>query len=126
MISAPKPRPKPERKIYGELLPPLPPAVVAVLKASKLCFLATNENNEPHLSLMNFTYVAAKEVIVLCTRRDTKKFSQIVSNPKVGICGRHPPLNVLILRAQVAILVHDFPHVRFEGEDAESFHGKTW
>lgn len=107
-LTRPKPKPKPERKIYGELLPPLPLAVVAVLRASRLCFLATNDNQEPHLSLMNFTYVQKEETIVLCTRRDTKKFGQLTTNPKV------------------AILVHDFPHVRF-GEEAESsFHGKTW
>jgi uncharacterized pyridoxamine 5'-phosphate oxidase family protein len=43
------------------------------------------------------SYVPNREIIVLCTRRSTKKFKQLVMNPKV------------------AVLVHDFPHVRFEG-----------
>jgi hypothetical protein len=82
--SLPKPKPKPARKIYGDILPPLPPAVVTVLEASRLCFLATNDEQEPHLSLMNFTYVQTAERIILCTRRSTKKFKQLMENPKVS------------------------------------------
>jgi hypothetical protein len=40
---------------------------------------------------MNFTYCRKEEVIILSTRRNTKKFYQIVENPKV------------------AVLIHDFP-----------------
>lgn len=38
------------------IFPPLPEEVVSLLKLSKLCFLATANDLEPHLSLMNFTY----------------------------------------------------------------------
>lgn len=76
-------------------------------RASKLCFLATQCDGEPHLSLMNFTYFQRDEVIILCTRRDTKKYNQIVKNTKV------------------AVLIHDFPHLNTPGVDDDS-HGKSW
>ena len=75
----------------NEFFPPLPDEVVEVLRTSKLCYLATQSEGNPHLSLMNFTYCRDKEVIILSTRRNTKKFCQIVENPKV------------------AVLIHDFP-----------------
>lgn len=75
----------------GEYFPPLPDEVVEVLRTSRLCYLATQSDGNPHLSLMNFTYCRDKEVIILSTRRNTKKFYQIVENPSV------------------ALLIHDFP-----------------
>ena len=77
---------------------------------SRLCFLATQNDGEPHLSLMNFTYYQEEEIIILCTRRNTKKFTQILNNPKV------------------AVLIHDFPHLNLE-DDANAVaacHGKSW
>ena len=74
----------------GEYFPPLPDEVVEVLRTSRLCYLATQSYGNPHLSLMNFTYCRDKEVIILSTRRNTKKFYQIVENPSV------------------AVLIHDF------------------
>ena len=74
-------------------VPPLPAIVTDILSAASLCYLATSEDNIPHLSLMNYTVVDDADVglvIVLSTRRDTKKFQAIQSNP------------------QVALLVHDF------------------
>jgi Pyridoxamine 5'-phosphate oxidase len=87
--------------------PPLPPAVCQVLEASKLCFLATNDSYEPHLSLMNFTYHQPEEIIILTTRRNTKKFGQILNNPKV------------------AVLIHDFPHLESDTGSDGSSAGKT-
>jgi len=55
---------------------------------------------------MNYTYHQDDEVILLSTRRDTKKFGHIVEGPKV------------------AVLVHDFPHL--QGNDTEDIHGKSW
>ena len=75
----------------NEYFPPLPDEVVEVLRTSKLCYLATQSDGNPHLSLMNFTYCRKEEVIILSTRRNTKKYYQIVENPKV------------------AVLIHDFP-----------------
>ncbi|CAB1106433.1 unnamed protein product [Ectocarpus sp. CCAP 1310/34] len=75
----------------ADMTPPLPDDVVRLLQASRLCFLSTFSDDHPHLSLMNFTYHHADEVIILSTRRDTKKY-QLVRT------GRN-----------VALLVHEFP-----------------
>eukprot|EP00752_Nemacystus_decipiens_P002771 g2589.t1 len=75
----------------ADMTPPLPDDVVRLLQASRLCFLSTFSDDHPHLSLMNFTYYPADEVIILSTRRDTKKY-------KLVQAGRN-----------VAILVHEFP-----------------
>ena len=82
-----------------------------VRRISRLCFLATQSDGEPHLSLMNFTYVREEEVIVLSTRRNTKKFVQIAENPKV------------------AVLIHDFPHTNTQNSstvDGSGYQGKSW
>lgn len=52
----------------GEYFPPLPDVVVEVMRTSKLCYLATQADGNPHLSLMNFTYSRPDEVIILSTR----------------------------------------------------------
>ena len=87
----------------GYIVPPLPDAIVQLLKASRLCFLATQAEGEPHLSLMNFTYYQKEEVIIMCTRRNTKKFEQMTSSNSV------------------AVLIHDFPHL----SEGQSGHNKT-
>ena len=48
---------------------------------------------------MTFTYVQSHEVIVLSTRKDTLKLKNLLESP------------------QVAILVHDFPHLQNSKED---------
>ena len=76
-----------------EYYPPLPNPVVTLLMASRLCFLATQSSNDPHLSLMNFTYYQPEEILIMTTRRNTKKFEQMITNNKV------------------AVLIHDFPNL---------------
>lgn len=79
------------------ITPPLPRQVVQLLDASQMCFLATSDDGDPHLSLMMITYAADKDggdCLVLTTRRNTKKFMQIENS------------------RSVAVLVHDFPHLR--------------
>ena len=73
---------------------PLPDAVVKMLRAARLCTLATSTQAGPHLSLMNFTYYRPDEVIIFCTRRNTKKYDQIRAN------------------REVAVLINDFPLLR--------------
>ncbi|CAN0237439.1 unnamed protein product, partial [Phaeothamnion confervicola] len=87
-----------------DLIPPLPQEVVVkLLEASSLCFLSTFSDDHPHLSLMNFTYFQAEEIIIFSTRRDTKKFDLVERGHNV------------------AILVHDFPSVKADSaEGAES------
>ena len=83
-----------------DYVPPLPKPVADALERSRLCFLATSGlTNEPHLSLMRFTFTSGleepgSEVMIISTRRDTKKFEIITMN------------------RSVALLVHDF-----EGSD---------
>ena len=72
-----------------EYLPPLPLIVTRTLEKTLFCYLATCEANEPHLSLMNFSYKDG-EGIIMSTRTNTKKFQSLISNPSV------------------AVLVHDF------------------
>ncbi|CAM9412845.1 unnamed protein product [Ectocarpus fasciculatus] len=84
-----------------EFLPPLPACITDILRATKLCYLATSEDHAPHLSLMNFSFMNDEEygnVLVMSTRRNTKKFEALVKNPKV------------------AILIHDFDCKRSEFE----------
>lgn len=111
-----KKRPKDDQSSSSKdeqvFLPPLPDSIVSLLRyfifhhcsfschtqasnqlfcsASRLCFLATQCDGEPHLSLMNFTYHQQGEVIILCTRRNTKKFAQIMKNTKVCVHGNIP------------------------------------
>lgn len=80
---------------YKEYTVPLPDGVVNMLNAARLCTLATNFNG-PHLSLMNFTYFRPDEVLVLCTRRNTKKYELLTKN------------------CEVAVLINDFPLLRSE------------
>jgi len=88
-------------KDNNEYFPPLPIEVVELLNMSKLCFLATVSGNEPHLSLMNFTYYQPDEVLIFTTRRDTKKFKQIQD------C------------SNVAVLAHDFPHLHLAQDSSK-------
>ena len=65
--------------------------LVVLLDSARLCHLATQADGIPHLSLMNFTYSRTNEVIIISTRRNTRKFIQIAKSP------------------QVSVLIHDFP-----------------
>lgn len=89
-----------------DIFPPMPKIIVDILNASRLAFLATTQDNTPHLSLMNFTYYQLEESIIISTRRDTKKFQQIQENPKI------------------ALLIHDFPHL--EGTGGDELCGKSF
>mmetsp|Transcript_22575 Transcript_22575/g.50941 ORF Transcript_22575/g.50941 Transcript_22575/m.50941 type:complete len:220 (-) Transcript_22575:121-780(-) len=81
-----------------DLRPPFPREIVTLLDSASLCYLSTTLDNAPHLSLMNFTYVRERELLVFTTRRDTKKCDNLLMNPRV------------------AILLHDFPHLRKDRE----------
>lgn len=101
-----------ETRRLGELLgkdytPPLPQPVAEALERSCLCFLATANALEPHLSLMRYTYTRGldpslpeqSEVMVLSTQRRTKKYEILTANENV------------------ALLVHDFTTHRDGDED---------
>jgi len=94
-------RPSPSRSpslggyLGKDYVPPLPKPVADSLFRSRLCYLATSGDNDPHLSLMRFTYTAGleedgSEVMIISTQRKTKKYEVITRNKNV------------------ALLVHDF------------------
>ena len=86
--------------------PPLPEYIVKMLYAARLCTLATaTADGFPHLSLMNFTYHQLEEIIILSTKRATRKFDQIIKNP------------------EVAILINDFPMLH--EEEKKQLSGRT-
>ena len=89
------------------MIPPLPTIVQSLLSNAHLAYLSTSDvpNETSHLSLMRFTYLPEDEVIVMSTRRDTKKFD--------------------LLRNQrgVAMLVHDFGSSPVEGTYSIALNG---
>ncbi len=56
-----------------------------LLKNEKLCTLATCVDNNPYVSLMNFTYVEEENKVILSTRRNSKKYDNIVINKKISL-----------------------------------------
>ena len=69
----------------GYVVPPLPPSITKLLDQTRLCFMASQQNCEPHLCLMNFTYYHQEGIMILCTKRKTKKYEQLVLNPSVAV-----------------------------------------
>lgn len=59
--------------------------IKALLQNESLCSLATCADNKPYLSLMNFTYVADENRIILSSRKNTKKYSNIVKNKNISL-----------------------------------------
>jgi nitroimidazol reductase NimA-like FMN-containing flavoprotein (pyridoxamine 5'-phosphate oxidase superfamily) len=57
----------------------------ALAKAKDICVLATVDENVPHCSLM--AYITDDEVreIYLVTHRDTRKYRNLVANPRVSL-----------------------------------------
>ncbi|NBG87748.1 pyridoxamine 5'-phosphate oxidase family protein [Isachenkonia alkalipeptolytica] len=56
-----------------------------LLKNEKLCTLATCVENRPYVSLMNFTYVEEENKVILSTRRDSKKYNNIIKNKRISL-----------------------------------------
>ena len=63
----------------------MPVEVEKLLKTENFCFLATSYQDYPHVCLMNFTYLADEELIILSSRKDTTKVNHIKSNPDVAL-----------------------------------------
>lgn len=90
--SAPPLTPLAPAPAYGSgeqtFTPPLPAVVMRVLASARLCYLATCEDSSPHLSLMRYTFVedAARGcVLLLSSRKDTRKVAFLTSNPRVAV-----------------------------------------
>ncbi|EEB07669.1 pyridoxamine 5'-phosphate oxidase [Schizosaccharomyces japonicus yFS275] len=90
----------------------LPENIKRCFQSSKYLHLATCYKDQPHVALMNFTYVPSGEgkpfenddVIILTMDENSKKYSNIMNNP------------------QVSVLVHDWSAHRrpFEQQDVSS------
>lgn len=63
----------------------IPKKIVSLLEKSTVCFLATSLHDQPHLSLMNFTFLPSEELLILSSRKDTKKFHNILNNPQAAL-----------------------------------------
>ena len=86
--------------------PPFPPVIRNMLSSCQLAYLSTVEGDSSHLSLMRFTYMNDKddgEVVVMTTRKNTKKFTMLEK------------------QNGVALLIHDFP--QFEKEETKGMGG---
>lgn len=68
----------------------LPTEVVQCLENARFLHLATCADNTPHVSLMNYTYLAASPysrspVIIMTTNPASKKMTNLASNPNVSL-----------------------------------------
>jgi len=63
----------------------IPNKLKDLLINKKLCTLATSSDNEPYLSLMNFTYLEKENRIILSSRIDSKKYSNIKENKNISL-----------------------------------------
>ena len=51
----------------------------------KLCTLATCVEDMPYVSLMNYTYVEEENKVILSTRKDSRKYENILRNKKISL-----------------------------------------
>ncbi|KAI1460175.1 hypothetical protein F4805DRAFT_418499 [Annulohypoxylon moriforme] len=75
---------------HKQLVSSLPPEVVQCLENARFLHLATCIDNQPHVSLMNYTYIPSSQyssapVIVMTTNPSSKKTNNLVVNPNVSL-----------------------------------------
>ncbi len=63
----------------------IPKNIKDLLENEKFCTMATSWENKPYLSLMNFTYVEAENKVILSTRKNSKKYSNIKNNKNISL-----------------------------------------
>ncbi|KAI0394484.1 pyridoxamine 5'-phosphate oxidase [Xylariaceae sp. FL0594] len=68
----------------------LPPDVVQCLENARFLHLATCVDNQPHVSLMNYTYLPSSPfssgpIIIMTTNPSSKKTNNLVENPNVSL-----------------------------------------
>jgi len=61
------------------------PKMKRMLQAKDICVLATASENRPHCSLMAYVTAADGREIYMVTRRDTKKYKNLLQNPAVSL-----------------------------------------
>lgn len=63
----------------------IPKDIKNLLNNEKLCAMATSSQNKPYLSLMNFTYLEAENKIILSSRKNSRKYSNIQKNKNISL-----------------------------------------
>ncbi|KAK8008123.1 hypothetical protein PG991_010674 [Apiospora marii] len=68
----------------------LPPEVVQCLDNARFLHLGTCTNNQPHVSLMNYTYLpsspySSEPTIIMTSNPSSKKANNLVENPNVSL-----------------------------------------
>ena len=63
----------------------IPNYIKSILNDHELCTMATCWQNKPYLSLMTYTYIESENIIVLTTKKDSKKFFNIEKNKNISL-----------------------------------------
>ncbi len=59
--------------------------IKTLLKNNKLCSMATCCDEKPYLSLMNYTYLESENIVILSSRKNSKKYSNIQKNKNISL-----------------------------------------
>ena len=59
--------------------------ITTLLKNNKLCSMATCSDEQPYLSLMNFTYLESENIVILSSRKNSRKYNNIQKNKNISI-----------------------------------------
>ncbi|KAI1431311.1 pyridoxamine 5'-phosphate oxidase [Xylaria sp. CBS 124048] len=75
---------------HKQVVSELPPEVVQCLENARFLHLATCVDNQPHVSLMNYTYLpsspySSAPIIIMTTNPASKKTDNLVANPNVSL-----------------------------------------
>ncbi|KAI0018151.1 pyridoxamine 5'-phosphate oxidase [Xylariomycetidae sp. FL0641] len=75
---------------HKQVVSQLPPEVVQCLENARFLHLATCVDNQPHVSLMNYTYLPSSQyssapVIIMTTNPSSKKTNNLLANPNVSL-----------------------------------------
>ncbi len=92
----------------------IPRDIKDLLETEKLCAMATCLEDHPYLSLMNYTFVEDENKIILSSRRDSKKFSNIQNNKNVSLLlfSKTHEISATFLGTAVAVEEWEEPHYR--------------
>jgi nitroimidazol reductase NimA-like FMN-containing flavoprotein (pyridoxamine 5'-phosphate oxidase superfamily) len=63
----------------------IPKEIKTLLKNNKLCSMATCWNEKPYLSLMNYTYLESENIVILSSRKNSKKYTNIQKNKNISL-----------------------------------------
>lgn len=90
----------------------IPKNIKKLLNNQKLCSLATCSDKKPYLSLMNFTYVEKENIIILSSRKNSKKFENIIKNISILIFSSTKQISATFLGTANIIIGKDKSYYR--------------